>query len=379
MKKNCFFIGAPVGPGSVAAYFAALGAELARRGHEVKIITHSFESNGQVSERNPATLVWPSPRPTRLADALFLARLIRRHRPDCLIANFAAVNWMCLAGWLYGVRHRLAFYHTLRSQMQADAPANPNGLSRFSLLRKRLVYKTATGVAGISRAALLDAQNTYGVPARKCTLWRYSMPDPAGQCGLKAAAEREDLVVCVGRLHPSKGQDVLISALALLSGPTAMTRVEFLGGGPMLESLRQRAEQQGVADRCRFVGLVSPDEVLARMSRAKVTIVPSRREAFGLVNIESLSVGTPVIASAVDGIREIIRDGEDGYLVPPDDPAALAEKLSRVLQDHALRERLGRNARQHFLAEYENSRVVGGQADWLESLVQGGQPPTDES
>jgi glycosyltransferase involved in cell wall biosynthesis len=341
----------------------------------VKIITHASAARGEFGEGNNLdTLVWPSLRPTRLADALFLARLIRQHRPDCLLANFAAVNWMCLTGWLYGVKHRLAFYHTLRSQTQADGPASQNGLSGLSQFRKRMVYRTATRVAGISQAALLDAQNSFGVPARKCTLWRFSMPDPAGQYVLKSAAERDDVIVCAARLAPSKGQDVLISALASGRGPLASVTVEFLGAGPALESLRQMAEDSGIAHRCRFLGHVSHGEVLVRMSRAKVTVLPSHQEAFGLVNMESMSVGTPVIASQVDGIREIIRESVDGFLVPPGDPRALAEALGRLLADQPLREQLGRNARQRFLDHYEDSVVLRKQADWLEDFVQAGGP-----
>jgi glycosyltransferase involved in cell wall biosynthesis len=82
----------------------------------------------------------------------------------------------------------------------------------------------------------------------------------------------------------------------------------------------------------------------------------------------------------VGGIQEIVRDCVDGYLVPPDDPKGLAEKLAGVLQDQALRERLGLNARQHFLEEYENTLVVRRQADWLEQLVKsGGRGAIDES
>ena len=346
----------------------------------MKIISHSADVNGEFREQNPATLVWPSPRPTRFADALFLSRLIRRHRPDCLLANFAAVNWMCLIGWLNRVTCRIAFYHTLSSQIESDGQASHERVKGMSFLRKRLVYQAATAVAGISQAALLDARNMYGVPARKCMLWRFSMADPARRFPIQPAADREDLVVCGGRLFPSKGQDVLISALGIGQGPLASSKVEFLGEGPMLGRLREMAEQRGVANRCRFIGRVSPGEVLARMSRAKVAVVPSRHEAFGLVNIESMSVGTPVIASGVDGIREIVRDGVDGYLVPPGDPGALSTKLVGVLQDPALRERLGLNARQHFLEEFENSLVIRQQADWLERLVaSGGRETTYES
>jgi glycosyltransferase involved in cell wall biosynthesis len=186
---------------------------------------------------------------------------------------------------------------------------------------------------------------------------------------LLSADEREDLLVCPGRFSPSKGQDVLISALALLPPSAAQTRVEFLGSGPTLEGLRQQARQAGVADRCLFTGSVAHDEVLRRMSRARATIVPSRDEAFGLVNIESLSVGTPVIASNVGGIPEIIRDGVEGFLVPSGDSKVLAEKIARLLPDCGLRERLGLNARQRFLNEYEDAAVVRKQADWLEHSV----------
>jgi len=105
------------------------------------------------------------------------------------------------------------------------------------------------------------------------------------------------------------------------------------------------------------------------MSRAKATVVPSRHEAFGLVNIESMSVGTPVIASEADGIREIVREGVDGCLVPPGDPKALARKLAHVLQDHSFRERLGGNARRRFLEEYDEAVILRQQVDTLEQAV----------
>jgi len=334
----------------------------------VKVL--SSHADAQPSGENPATLSWPSPRPTKLADALFLARLIRRHRPDCLIANFATVNWMCLIGWLYGVRHRIAFYHTLSAPIEMDNGHLHGGGWEIRRFRKKLVYKTATAIAGISQAALNDARKSFCVPLRKCQPWRYSMPDPASSIRLRSSEEREDLIICAGRLHPSKGQDVLIRALALGGCSLASIRVEFLGGGRLLDTLRQMAEQNGMASRCSFAGSVSHKEVLARMSRAKITVVPSRHEAFGLVNIESMAVGTPVVASQVDGIAETIRDGVDGWLVPPDNPNALAEKLVVTLQDGALRKRLGQNARQHFLERFEHALALKKQADWLEQIVQ---------
>jgi glycosyltransferase involved in cell wall biosynthesis len=105
------------------------------------------------------------------------------------------------------------------------------------------------------------------------------------------------------------------------------------------------------------------------MRSAAVTVLPSRHDNCPLVTIESLAVGTPVIASRVGGIPEVVRDGVDGFLVPPDDPAALAARLDDVFSNPGLRQNLRTNAREGFLNRLELRRAVKNQADWLETLL----------
>jgi len=105
------------------------------------------------------------------------------------------------------------------------------------------------------------------------------------------------------------------------------------------------------------------------MRSATLTILPSRCDNCPLVIIESLAVGTPVIASRVGGIPEVVRDGIEGFLVPPDDPPSLATKLSHVLSDPVLLQQMRANARQRFLSQFEQRRAVEAQADWLESIL----------
>jgi glycosyltransferase involved in cell wall biosynthesis len=105
------------------------------------------------------------------------------------------------------------------------------------------------------------------------------------------------------------------------------------------------------------------------MALASATVVPSRSEGFGLVNIESLAVGTPVVASSVGGIVEVIRDGVDGFLVPPDNPEEMVEKLLLLLSNAPLRRAMSRNARERFLTTFEQGKVVREQADWFEKIV----------
>jgi glycosyltransferase involved in cell wall biosynthesis len=368
MKKGGCFIGTPGGTGAVASHFAALGEELARRGHEVKMLVPRGASISSETGANPEFLSWPSSRPTKLADALFLARLIIRCRPELVFANFAAVNWMLLVGWLARVPCRIAFYHTLSSQIEKDTQAPQASRLRMQRFRKRQVFRLATHIVANSKATQRDARCTYRLPVGICTAQALGLVDPADRLILSSGRERQDLVVCTGRLHASKGQDVLINALALNPQAWGTNRVLFLGSGPRLEPLRQLARERGVADYCTFAGAVSHAEVLSHMSRAKAVVVPSHSEAFGFVNVEALAVGTPVIASAVGGIPEVVRDGVDGLLVPPADPESLADALLKLLGNPSLREQFGRSGRQRFLDSYELSKVVVEQANWLESI-----------
>lgn len=107
------------------------------------------------------------------------------------------------------------------------------------------------------------------------------------------------------------------------------------------------------------------------MSSAVVTVVPSRDEAFGYVNIESLAVGTPVVASNVGGIPEIIRDGIDGYLVPAEDELTLAEKLKKILSNSRIQQNMSKNARLRFLDSFELTSAVRREAQWYEDLASG--------
>ena len=296
MKKCCYFIGIPLRRDAISGHFLALGNELVGRGHEVAMIAPPGEREVMPPVADFQCFAWPSDRPTRLADAWMLSRLISRLRPDCLIAHFAPVNWMCVVGWLRRVRCRVAWYHTLSSQIDLDSKLSRTRL-RLLRLRKRLVYGKATHLATISKAALEDAHAVFGVPLEKCSVWRNSLADPARSFELRSATDREDLVVCAGRFDRTKGQDVLVEALGICASKLNSTRIEFLGTGPLQGALRERIVHLRLDGRCVFRGRVSHSEVLRRMSVARLTVVPSRSEAFGLVNIESMSVGTPVIAS----------------------------------------------------------------------------------
>ncbi len=219
-----------------------------------------------------------------------------------------------------------------------------------------------------SIAAIADLCTAYGVPKSKCFYFYNSLPDP-GERYAPYTFKQEELLVCAGRLFYSKGQDTLIEAVSKLRREGIPVRVKFIGDGPARNQLISRAGESGVGDICEFIGHVAHEEVLKNMAGAAMTIVPSRDEAFGYAAIESMAVGTPVIASRVGGLAEVVRDGVDGYLVPPEDFESLASKIKLLLGNAELREKMGQNARERFLETFEQSKIIHAQADWFEQIV----------
>ncbi len=371
MKQRCFFIGTPLGDLSIMKQFEALGRELAKRGHRVIILAPHRKVELAKPNENPAVLIWPSERPTKLRDAWFFYKLVRQFKPDCVVGSYAAVNIMMMVGWLARVPQRVAWYHTLSSQINLDQKM-PGWRMKLLRLRKRLVYRAATYIVPVSRAASDDVRDIYHQSEQKLRIFLNSVADPVQHGTAPVAATGR--AVCIARFFPSKGQDVLIRAIRILKADHPDVHAEFLGDGPSKEAYTQLARELGVTDQCQFSGAVSHDEVLNRMRTATVTVLPSRNDNCPLVIIESLAVGTPVVASRVGGIPEVVRDGIDGFLVPPDDPQALAARLNNVLSDAALRQKLRTNAREGFLSRLELHRAVQEQADWLEGLLPDGQP-----
>lgn len=159
-------------------------------------------------------------------------------------------------------------------------------------------------------------------------------------------------IVFVGRLQPFKGTDIAVDALARLRRLVPDARLVIAGGDSPRGSrgervrLNVRARVLGVADRVSFLEPLPHADLPDLYRAADVVVVPSASESFGLVALEASACGTPVVASAVGGLRTVVRDGETGYLVRRD-PTAFAAAVSRVLADRDARDRMGERAVRH--------------------------------
>jgi D-inositol-3-phosphate glycosyltransferase len=165
------------------------------------------------------------------------------------------------------------------------------------------------------------------------------------------------VVLFVGRIEPLKGIETLLRAMALVAPEVPCwledMSVIIIGGAPgagidqvnaELARLQRLRAELGVEDLVTFQGAKDQDTLVYYYSAAEMVVVPSHYESFGMVALEAMACGTPVVASKVGGLAFSVQDGETGFLVPNDDPQALASRIRLLLSDHTLRQRLGRQA-----------------------------------
>jgi glycosyltransferase involved in cell wall biosynthesis len=153
-----------------------------------------------------------------------------------------------------------------------------------------------------------------------------------------------DLVLFVGRLEYYKGVDLLLESWPRVRATRPQARLVVVGAGNAEPAMRSRAQALGLGDSVHFAGFVSQEEKVDWLQRAAVLVQPSRKEGWGLTVLEANACGTPVVATRVPGLRDSVRDGETGLLVPSGDPAALAAGIAQVLADAELRSRLSHGA-----------------------------------
>lgn len=165
-----------------------------------------------------------------------------------------------------------------------------------------------------------------------------SNPAPALQ--VEAASERKGLVFA-GRITRQKALDTALDAVAQVPGAELLV----LGDGPDRARLEQHARDLGLNGRVRFAGAVARKDVLHAFAGAEALVLSSDWENFPHTAVEALSLGTPLIATSVGGVPEVITDGVNGLLVPPGDAAALAAAIARFLDSAELRDRLAGAAR----------------------------------
>lgn len=182
------------------------------------------------------------------------------------------------------------------------------------------------------------------------------------------AAPGEKLIFHIGRLVPEKGVAVLLEAMPQIL-KRHRARLVVAGTGPFGDELRRRAGHLGLGDRVSFIGWIDDATAHALYTYADVAAVPSTYEPFGIVALEAMAAGAPLVASDVGGLSEIVRHGENGLKALPGNAASLAEQVDRMLADRALARRMAVVARREVETKYTWAGIARTTADLYDQVI----------
>jgi glycosyltransferase involved in cell wall biosynthesis len=274
-------------------------------------------------------------------------RAFRHQRPDIVQVNLHT-PWVGSHGILAAL---IAGYPVIAVE-QLPFPSE-------SLLQRRIrgvMCRRLAAHVAVGEGAARRTEEVIGLPAGSVETIYQGVPDlPPG----RKAPARQAAIGAIGRLVPQKGFDLLLRALARL--PDDVTCM-VLGDGPERASLERLATELGLADRVTFAGWIErPREYLPGF---ELVAMPSRFEGLPLLAIEAALLERPVVATAAYGLPDVVRDGDTGVLVPPEDPVALANAIAGLLHDPARRAEMGRRARARALEKFS----VEGMARSYEEL-----------
>jgi glycosyltransferase involved in cell wall biosynthesis len=209
------------------------------------------------------------------------------------------------------------------------------------------VYRSSRRVICVSERVREQVLEGTGPSCRTSVV--HNGVDPEMFSPVNEASPEGPIVLCVGNLLPIKGHELLVRAVASLVPEFPALTLEIIGHGPEFSRLQALAQQLQIAERARFLGRQSRQQVAAAMRRCTVFALPSRYEGLGCVYLEAMSAGKPVIGCRGQGIAEVIRHGSNGFLVGPDNERELTLALGMLLRDKAIRLQIGAAARDTIL------------------------------
>jgi glycosyltransferase involved in cell wall biosynthesis len=372
--------------GGPALHVAYLTAGLSKRGYDTTLVAGSLargeDSMAFVAEDLGVPIVRIDElgreiSPVRdLVATVRLARLIRRERPQILHTHTAKAGTVArVAALLTGSRRPPIIVHTFHGHVLRGyfGPLR----SRFFRLLERWLASRTTALIAVSPQVRDDLVELGVAPQERFVVIRLGieLEERVDQAENYRAESRHYLgipedrfaVGWIGRMTAVKRTDDILIAFKQLRDDGVEACLCLVGDGPDREHLERRAHELGVIKDTLFLGY--QEEVAPFYAAFDALILPSGNEGTPVSAIEALAAGRPVVATSVGGVPDVVRDGEDGYLVGVGDTDGLADRLARLARDPDLRERMGRSGRARVLPRYGVSRLVDDVDELYRSLL----------
>lgn len=301
-------------------------------------------------------------RPRTVLQAWTFAQFLWRHRIDVLQVYFPDSSYFGVPlAWLVGIGHRIRTRNNIGHWLTQTH-------RRLGRILNAFTTTTIANCEAARQALLRDEQ-----PAADSVL---VLPNGVDLDRFLAVPPPENDAVCVGgvaNLRHVKGIDLLVEAAALLRDEFPRLRYRIAGEGDERPRLQAQIDQAAMTERFHLPGAEA--DVPTFLAGLDVAVLPSRAEGMSNAVLEYMAAARPIVATAVGANPELIRHGEDGLLVPPGDPRALAEAIGRLVRDRALARRCGESARRRAVEQYSRAAMVRRFEAFYTRLRDGGPQP----
>jgi glycosyltransferase involved in cell wall biosynthesis len=258
--------------------------------------------------------------------------------------------------------------------LQGDELMDYPELKELKLIKPLLnsALKNANHIHCISNALSESIQRFFGINAGKITIIPNGVDlrkfSPREGIDLKSKFGCQKVIINVSRLSPKNGIEYVIRAMPYVVQKED-AKLILVGDGPSREKLENLVDELKLKDRAVFMGRVEHNEVPRLIAEADVFIRTSITEGLGIVFLEAMACGTPVIASNVQGILDIVFDEVTGLLVDPEDVRGIADRIVRVLDDEILRDKLRKNALE-FVKSYDWNKISKQTLELYKSMLE---------
>ena len=362
--------------GGMEVAASSLATKMAEKGHEISVFTTSIDSKDYV-ERSKNLSIYRYGASFKIAQANMSLALMWKpmgHEMDIIHAH-AGNPPAPIAALRYARRNKKPLVVTYHM----DAEANWGGIVRrtgvffYNTFLLKSILSKAASVTTPSQN-FLDSSKFLTVYKDKVTVVpngidadSFIIPYSKEECRKKLGlADESSILLFVGALSPHKNPEVIIRAIPALKHNIKNIRLLFVGEGVLKNQLQKISRELGVEDQVTFLDFIDNQEHKAMLYKsADVFVLPSTQESFGIVILEAMACGIPVVATTVGGITNLVQDGQTGLLVPPQNSEILTKTIEKLLGDFRLRQKLAEEGKK-LVWNYSWSKI----ADQTETLYQ---------
>lgn len=342
-------------------FYNTLPRYLAERGHIIKVVSHirdKQKANASLREKNICfyfldALSFSFPILIREFPCfLSFEDIVKQIRPDIIHVN----NLPFLTSLQsINVARRMSIPSILHVHGVIGMRSKILDIAQYAFIRTvmRKAFYNATRVICLTKSDALEVQRL-GCPYEKIRI----IPNGVDVEKFKPHDKIIDnMIFWCGRFIPEKGLEYLIRALALVVKEKPQVKLIMAGNGPLFPKILSLVKHYKLEKNVIFKGYVVHDKLPNLFGTSSLYVLPSLKEGMPYALLEAMACGKAVIGSDIPGISEVITHGINGVLVPPKDPKALAEAITRLLEDRSLRRRLGENARKMMVEKYSWQKI----------------------